>query len=149
MSSPSKRPPAVGASLSDSESTEITPMKLAAAPTTMLASFIHLLGFPGAETEAEITCMFSEWGVNSWVDMACFAAEDMEKFIVALESAALRPQRLWKQLGSLVEYARLGHDVAPTTSIWSVICAVVEYHEAPHKSDPRPPTSPPHASLHQ
>ena len=99
MSSPSKRPLAVGASHSDSESTEITPMKLAAAPTTMLASFIHLLGFPGAETEAEITCMFSEWGVNSWVDMACFAAEDMEKFIVSGSPPAAPVETTWVPRG--------------------------------------------------
>ena len=124
-------------------------MKLPAAPTTMLASFIRLLGFPGAEAEAEITCMFSEWGVNTWVDMACFAAGDMEKFIDALESVALRPQHLQKQLGFLVEYAQLGRDIALTMSIRSVICVVDEYCVAPHKSDPRPPTSPPHAILHQ
>ena len=124
-------------------------MKLPAAPTTMLASFIHLLGFPGAEAEAEITCMFSEWGVNSWIDMACFAMDDVEKFIVALKSAALRLQHLWKQLGFIVEYTRLGRDVTPTTSIRSLICALDEYRAAPHKSDPRLPTSPPRASLHQ
>ena len=137
MSSPSKRPSAIGTSHSDSESTKITPMKPPAAPTTMLASFIHLLGCPGAEADAEITRIFSEWGVNSWVDRACFVVDDMEKFIVASESVALRPQRLRKQLGFLVEYARLGHDVVAPTG------AVDEYHAAPHKSDPCPPTSPP------
>ena len=114
MSSLLKQSSTVAASHSDSESTEITPMKLPAAPTTMLASFICLLGFSGAEVEAEITCIFSEWGVNSWDDMACLAAEDVEKFIVASESVALRLQRLWKELGFLVEYARLGREVAPT-----------------------------------
>ena len=135
MSSPSKRPPTAAASHSDAESTTITPMKLPAAPTTMLASFIRLLGFPGPEAEAEIKRMFSEWGMTMWVDMACFAAGDVEKFIDTTESVALRPQRLRKQLGFLVEYARLGRDVEPTTSIWSVICAVDEYHATPHKSD--------------
>ena len=149
MSSPSKQPTAIAASHSDSESTEITLMKLPAAPTTMLASFIRLLGFPGAEAEAEITSMFSEWGMNTWVDMACFTAGDVKKFIDASESAALHPQRLRKQLGFLVEYVRLGCDIEPTTSIWSVICAVDEYRAAPHKSDPRPLTSPPRAILHQ
>ena len=73
----------------------------------------------------------------------------METFIDALESTALCLQRLRKQLGFLVEYARLGHDVEPSTSIRSVICAVDAYRANPHKSDPRPPTSPPRASLHQ
>ena len=104
MSSPSKRPPTAAASHSELESTAITPMKLPAAPTAMLASFIRLLGFPGAEAEAEIQRMFSEWGVSTWVDMACFAVGDVEKFIDTLESVALHPQRLWKQLGFLVEY---------------------------------------------
>ena len=140
MSSPSKRPSAVGASHPDLESTKISLMKLLAAPMTMLASFICLLGFPGAEAKAEITRMFSEWGVNSWVDMACFAVENMEKFIVASESAALCLQRLRKQLGFLVEYTRLGRDIALTMSIQSEICAVDEYCAAPHKSDPRLPT---------
>ena len=99
MSSPSKRPPAAAASPSDAESTTITPVKLPAAPTTMLALFVRLLGFPSAEAEAEIKCMFSEWGVHMWLDMACFAAGDMEKFIDASESAALHMQRLWN-LGS-------------------------------------------------
>ena len=149
MSSPSKRSSAVGASHSDSESTKITPMKLLVAPTTMLASFIRLLGFPGAEAEAELTCMLCKWGMNSWDEMACFAAEDVEKFIVASESAALRQQRLWKQLGFLMEYVRLDREVTPTTSIWLVICAVDEYHTAPHQSDPHPPASPSCMSLHQ
>ena len=70
----------------------------------MLASFIRLLGFPGAEAKAEIKRMFSEWGVTMWVDMACFAAGDVEKFIDASESAALRPQHLRKQLGFLLEF---------------------------------------------
>ena len=108
MSSPSKQSYAVGASHSDSESTEITLMKLPAAPMTMLASLIHLLGFPGAEVETELTRMFHEWGVNSWDEMACFPAEDVEKFIAVSESAALHQQQLWKHLGFLVEYARLG-----------------------------------------
>ena len=105
MSSPSKRLPATTASPSDAESTTITPVKLPAAPTTILASFISLLGFPGAEVEAEIKHMFSEWGVHMWVDMACFVAGDVEKLIEASESVALPPQRLWKQLGFIVEYA--------------------------------------------
>ena len=149
MSSPSKRPPAAATSPSDAESTAITPVKLLAAPTTMLASFVRLLGFPGAEAEAEIKCMFSEWGVHTWLDMACFAAGDMEKFIDVSESAALHPQRLWKQLGFIMEYTRLGHDLDPTMSIRSVICAVDEYRTTPHKSNPRQPTSPPWAGLHQ
>ena len=124
-------------------------MKLLAAPMTMLALFIRLLGFPGAEAAAEITCMFSEWGTNSWDDMACFAVEDVEKFIVALESAALHQQCLREQLGYLVEYARLVQEVAPTTSIQSVICAVDEYHMAPHHSDPCLPASTPCMSRHQ
>ena len=146
MSSPSKRPPTAAASPSDAESTAITPMKLPAAPTTMLASFVRLLGFPGTDAEAEIKRMFSEWGVTQWVDMACFETRDVETFIDALESTALHPH---KQLGFLVEYARLGRDVEPTTSIWSIICAVDAYRVNPHKSDPRPPTSPPHVSVHQ
>ena len=117
----------------------ITLMKLLAAPTSMLALFICLLGFPGAEAEAEFKHMFSEWGVHMWVDMACFAAGDVEKFIDASESPALHLQCLQKQLGFLMEYARLGRNVDPTTSIWSVICAVDEYCA----------TSPPQASLHQ
>ena len=148
MSSPSKRPPTAAASNSDADSTEITLMKLPAAPATMLASFIRLLGFPGADAEAEIKRMFSKWGVTTWTDMACFAVGDVEKFINASESAALRPQRLRKQLGFIVEYAQLGRDVEPTTSIQSVICAVDAYHATPHKSDPRPPASPPRTSLH-
>ena len=149
MSSPSKQPPTAAASPSDVESTEITPMKLLAAPTTVLASFVQLLDFPGADAESEIKQMFSEWGITKWVDLACVAAKDVETFIDMSESTALRPQHLWKQLGFLVEYARLGRDVKPTTSIWSVICAVDVYHANPHKSDPRPPMSPPCASLHQ
>ena len=123
-------------------------MKLPAAPTTVLASFVRLLDFPGADAETEIKRMFSEWGVTKWVDLACFAAKDVEAFIDASESAALRPQRLRKQLGFLMEYARLGHDVDPTTSIRSVICAVDAYCANPHKSDPRPPMSPSRTSLH-
>ena len=67
----------------------------------MLASFIRLLGFPGAEAEAEITCMFREWGVNSWTDMACFAMDDVEKFIVTSKSEALRPpaETTWVHCG--------------------------------------------------
>ena len=75
-------------------------MKLPAAPMTMLASFIRLLDFPGAEVEAELMRMFREWGVNSWDEMACFEAEDVEKFIVVSESAALCQQHLWKDLVS-------------------------------------------------
>ena len=82
------------------------------------ASFIHLLGFPGAEAEAENTRMFSQWGVNSWDDMACFVAVDVEKFIVASESVVLHPQRLRKQLSFLMEYARLGReDVHPVSDL--------------------------------
>ena len=149
MSSPSKQPPTAATSPSDVKSTEITPMKLPAAPTAMLASFVRLLDFPGADAETEIERMFSEWGVTKWVDRACFMAKDVDVFIDASESTALCPQFLQKQLGFLVEYARLGHDVDPTTSIWSVICVVDAYCANPHKSDPRPPMSPPHASLHQ
>ena len=82
--------------------------------------------------------MFSEWGVTKWVDMACFEAKDVETFIDASESTALRPQCLWKQLGFLVEYARLGRDVKPTTSIRSIICVVDAYCADLHKSDPSP-----------
>ena len=148
MSSSSKRPPTAAASPSNAESTAITPMKLPAAPTTVLASFARLLDFPGADAETEIKRMFSEWGITKWVDLACFAAKDVEAFIDTSESAALRPQRLRKQLGFLVEYTRLGRDVNPTTSIRSVICAVDAYRANPHKSDPRPPMSPSRASLH-
>ena len=148
MSSSSKQPPTAAASPSDAESTVITPMKLPAAPTTILASFVRLLDFPGADTETEIKRMFSECGVTKWVDLACFAAKDVEAFIDASESAALCPQRLRKQLGFLVEYARLGCDIDPTTSIRSVICAVDAYCANPHKSDPCPPMPPSHASLH-
>ena len=124
MSSPSERPPNAAASPSNAESTEITPMKLPAAPTTMLASFVRLLDFPGVDAETEIKWMFSQWGVIKWVDLACFTAKDVDVFIDVLESMALRPQRRRKQLGFLVEYARLGRNVDPTTSIQSVICAV-------------------------
>ena len=66
-------------------------------------------------------------------------------------SLLCRSQQLSTQsaCGNNLEYARLGQEVALTTSIWSVICAVDEYRVAPHKSDPRPPASPPCASLHQ
>ena len=64
-------------------------MKLLAAPMTMMALFIQLLGFPGAEAKAELMRMFREWGMNSWDEMACFVVEDVEKFIVASESSAL------------------------------------------------------------
>ena len=149
MSLPSKRPSTAAASPSDAESTAITLMKLLAAPTTMLASFIRLLGFPGADAEAEIKWMFSEWGVTKWVDMACFEARDVETFIDASESPALCLQHLWKQLGFLMEYMRLGRNIEPTTSIRSVSCAVDAYRANPHKSDPRPPASSPRVSLHQ
>ena len=148
MYSSLKRPPTAAASPSDAESTAITPMKLPAAPTTVLASFVRLLDFPGAHAETEIKRMFSEWGVTKWDDLACFAAKDVEAFIDASESEALRPQRLRKQLGFLVEYARLGRDVDSSTSMRSVICAVDAYRTNPHKSDPRPPMSPSHASIH-
>ena len=51
--------------------------------------------------------------------------------------------------GNNVEYARLGRDVEPTTSIQSVICAVDANCANPHKSDPRPLMSPPPTRLHQ
>ena len=142
MSFPSKQPPTVAASPSDAESTAITPMKLLAVPTTMLASFVRLLGFPGADAETEIKQMFSEWGVTKWDGMACFEATDMEAFIDASESPTLRLQHLWKLLGFLVEYARLGRDIEPTTSIRSVICAVDAYARVLT-------ASPPPTSLHQ
>ena len=70
MSAPSKQPPAAATSTFDVESAAITPIKLPASPTTKLALFIRLLGFPGADTEAEIKRTFSEWGMHTWVDMA-------------------------------------------------------------------------------
>ena len=124
-------------------------MKLPAAPTTMLALFVRLLDFPGADAETELKQMFSEWGITKWVDLACFTAQDVDMFIDASTSMVLRPQRLKKQLGFLVEYVQLGRDVDPTTSIWSVICAVDVYRANPHRSDPCMLVSPPRMSLHQ
>ena len=114
------------------------------------AGFVCLIvGFSWCRRGTETKRMFSEWGVTKWVDLACFTVKDVDAFIDVSESTALCPQCLRKQLGFLVEYARLGRDIEPTTSIWSVICVVDAYRSNPLKSHPRPPMSPPRASPHQ
>ena len=80
-------------------------MKVPAALVMMMASIIKLLGFPGAAVESEIAKMFNEWGVGCWEELTCFGSDDVEKFIVASESTALRQQCLCKQLDFLIMFA--------------------------------------------